>query len=107
MQAPDIDSDLFVEVLGILVNVDVPSCDWASLIAKHDLLNLLAGQILLLSLNPYAFKHLSSADDAAQCACCGAPFAHHADDVVALDAVAQSCVVSKQSPLPILCHPLV
>ena len=43
MQAADIDSDLFVEVLGILVNVDIPSCDWASLIAKHDLLNLLAG----------------------------------------------------------------
>ena len=46
MQAPDIDSDLFVEVLGILVNVDIPSYDWASLIAKHDLLNLLAGQPL-------------------------------------------------------------
>ena len=44
MQAPDIDSDLFVEVLGILVNVDIPSYDWPSLIAKHDLLNLLAGQ---------------------------------------------------------------
>ena len=43
LQAPDIDSDLFVEVLGILVNVDVPSYDWASLLAKHDLLNLLAG----------------------------------------------------------------
>lgn len=51
VQAPDIDSDLFVEVLGILVNVDVPSCDWASLIAKHDLLNLLAGQNLLLFLS--------------------------------------------------------
>ena len=44
MQVPDIDSDLFVEVLGILVNVDIPSCDWGSLIAKYDLLNLLAGQ---------------------------------------------------------------
>ena len=43
MQAPDIDSDLFVEVLGILVNVDIPSYDWPALIAKHDLLNLLAG----------------------------------------------------------------
>ena len=45
MQAPDIDSDLFVEVLGILVNVDLPSYDWAALIAKHDLLNLLAGSL--------------------------------------------------------------
>lgn len=44
VQAPDIDSDLFVEVLGILVNVDIPSYDWPALIAKHDLLNLLAGQ---------------------------------------------------------------
>ena len=43
LQAPDIDSDLFVEVLGILVNVDIPSYDWPALIAKHDLLNLLAG----------------------------------------------------------------
>ncbi|KAL3149688.1 Adenylyl-sulfate kinase (APS kinase) [Trebouxia sp. C0009 RCD-2024] len=43
LQGPDVDSDLFVEVLGILVNLDMPSCDWASLIAKHDLLNLLAG----------------------------------------------------------------
>ena len=40
-----------MEVLGILVNVDIPSCDWASLIAKHDLLNLLAGQKLLLFLS--------------------------------------------------------
>ncbi len=44
VQATDIDSDLFVEVLGILVNVDIPSYDWPALIAKHDLLNLLAGQ---------------------------------------------------------------
>lgn len=44
VQAADIDSDLFVEVLGILVNVDIPSYDWPALIAKHDLLNLLAGQ---------------------------------------------------------------
>ena len=51
VQAPDIDSDLFVEVLGILVNVDIPSCDWASLITKHDLLNLLAGQKHLLFLS--------------------------------------------------------
>ncbi|KAL0039405.1 hypothetical protein WJX79_006988 [Trebouxia sp. C0005] len=43
LQAADIDSDLFVEVLGILVNVDIPSYDWPALIAKHDLLNLLAG----------------------------------------------------------------
>lgn len=50
MQGPDVDSDLFVEVLGILVNLDIPSCDWASLIAKHDLLNLLAGQTLHLPL---------------------------------------------------------
>ena len=48
MQVPNIDSDLFVEVLGILVNVDIPSCDWASLTATHDLLNLLAGQNPLL-----------------------------------------------------------
>lgn len=49
MQAPDIDSDLFVEVLGILVNVDLPSYDWGPLIAQHDLLNLLAGQINALA----------------------------------------------------------
>jgi len=51
VQAPDIDSDLFVEVLGILVNVDIPSYDWPALIAKHDLLNLLAGQ-------PHTHVHL-------------------------------------------------
>jgi len=53
VQAPDIDSDLFVEVLGILVNVDIPSYDWPALIAKHDLLNLLAGQ-------PHTHVHLLS-----------------------------------------------
>lgn len=44
MQAQDIDSDLFVEVLGILVNLDIPSYDWPAFIAKHDLLTLLAGK---------------------------------------------------------------
>jgi len=53
VQAPDIDSDRFVEVLGILVNVDIPSYDWPALIAKHDLLNLLAGQ-------PHTHIHLVS-----------------------------------------------
>ena len=43
-QAPDIDSDLFVEVLGILVNLDIPSYDWPAFIAKHDLLTLLSGK---------------------------------------------------------------
>lgn len=47
MQAPDIDSDLFVEVLGILVNLDIPSYDWPAFIAKHDLLTLLAGMFIL------------------------------------------------------------
>lgn len=45
MQAPDIDSDLFVEVLGILVNLDIPSYDWPAFTAKHDLLTLLAGKL--------------------------------------------------------------
>lgn len=70
VQAPDIDSDLFVEVLGILVNVDVPSCDWTSLTAKHDLLNLLAGQNLLLSC-PCALMPVGVCElHAMQCACC-------------------------------------
>ena len=51
LQAPDVDSDLFVEVLGILVNVDIPSYDWAALIAQHDLLNLLAGQPACIAIN--------------------------------------------------------
>ena len=44
MQTPDIDSDLFVEVLGILVNLDIPSYNWGSLIASHELLTVIAGQ---------------------------------------------------------------
>ena len=44
LQAPDVDSDLFVELLGIVVNLDIPSFDWPAFIAKHDLLTLLSGK---------------------------------------------------------------
>ena len=65
VQAPDIDSDLFVEVLGILVSVDIPSYDWPAVIAKHDLLNLLAGQ---LHTHVWLFSNLLSHGVGSECA---------------------------------------
>ena len=43
VQAPDIDSDVFVEVLGCLATLSIPGFDWQPVIAKHDLVHFLTG----------------------------------------------------------------
>ena len=43
VQAPDIDSDVFVEVLGCLATLSIPGFDWQPIIAKHDLVHFLTG----------------------------------------------------------------
>ena len=43
VQAPDIDSDVFVEVLGCLATLSIPGFDWHPIIAKHDLVHFLTG----------------------------------------------------------------
>ena len=43
VQAPDIDSDVFVEVLGCLATLSIPGFDWQPIIVKHDLVHFLTG----------------------------------------------------------------
>lgn len=60
MQADNIDSDVFVEVLGCLANLTVPGFDWLPVIARHDLLNFLTGT----PVNPtHAVQHAAAPEN--------------------------------------------
>ena len=43
VQAPDIDADVFVEVLGCLATLSIPGFDWQPIIDKNDLVHFLTG----------------------------------------------------------------